>query len=100
MSSQQIANTILSQLGGVGKLSVMIGAFNFVSLEAGVQFSFKHRKVNKCVVKLNGDDTYTMELWKINARKGEATKVTENGFIYADGLKRLFEMKTGLDLSL
>lgn len=98
--SQQIANTILRQLGGVGKLSVMIGASNFVSLESGVQFSFKHRITNKCVIKLESNDTYTVELWKINVRKGQAEKVSENGFVYADMLKRLFEMKTGLNLSL
>lgn len=82
-------------------LSCMVGVSNLVSLEAGVQFSFKgNNKVNKCVIKLDRSDTYTMELWKINARKGEAVMVTDGSFLYGDMLKKFFETKTGLRLSL
>lgn len=102
-----IANTILAQMGGLNRLRAMVGADQALALDAGVQFAFKgSRKVNKCVVKLEADDTYTVELWKCTpfkmTRSGEfkggAVKVSEVSDVYADSLVQVFEGSTGLYL--
>ena len=94
----QVANTILAQLGG-NKAKVMAGMYDFVSLEPGVQFSFKgSRKANKCRIILDPNDTYTFELWKIT--KLAFTKVYDLSGVYCDMLIDLFESETGLYLSL
>lgn len=105
-----IANTILDQMGGLNRLRAMVGADQALALESGVQFAFKGcRKANKCVVRLDPSDTYTVEFWacrpvKFNSRTGAMTggakKVSECSGVYADSLKRVFESETGLYLSL
>lgn len=99
--SKQVAQTILKQMGGVGKLQAMIGAKQFVSLNEppGVQFGFSNRKgPNKVVIKLNGKDLYDVEFWKI--KKFDFNKVDEANDVYAEHLKSVFEEATGLYLSL
>lgn len=103
---QEVAHTILRQLGGLGKLRAMIGIHSVVALgesdqedRGGVQFGFKgSHKVNKCRIILDHSDTYTFELWKIT--KKSWTKVYELTDIYCDMLIDLFESETGLYLSL
>jgi hypothetical protein len=72
--AQEIAQTILSQLGGSGKLKMMIGASNFTCGDKG-QLSFKFKKFRNEVVKeFNG--------------------------VYNDQLIEIFEHFTGLTLSV
>lgn len=100
MTNQQIAATIAQQMGGTGRLHAMVGASNFVAIDKGLQFGFKgSRNANKCLVVLEPTDTYTLELWKIR-RSGEATLVTHQEQVYADGLIPIFEAATGLRLVL
>ena len=103
----QIADTILQQLGGKRKLNALIGLEFPIALDisanyGGLQFSFKgSRKVNKCVIKLNGLDLYDFELWKISPTfKHEPELVYSIDDIYADMLKSIFENETQLYLSL
>jgi len=116
-SKTEIANTIINQMGGGGKLRAMIGAKDIYALDAGVQFAFKLcKKMNKCVVDLNQDDLYNVKFYKIphlnpnctpaaldryfkNVDKA-TTPVAEFENIYADQLNSVFESETGLYLSL
>jgi hypothetical protein len=103
-----IANTILDQMGGLNRLRAMVGADQALAIESGVQFAFKGcRKANKCVVRLDPSDTYTVEFWacrpvRFNARTGAMTggavKVSESSDVYADSLVQVFEGATGLYL--
>jgi hypothetical protein len=97
----QIAKTIIAQMGGTGKLRAMVNGRQFLILDAGVQFTFSGKRgMNKCVVKLTPADTYDIEFWYINARKGTCDKKEEYLDVYEDMLIDLFEKTTGLYLSL
>jgi len=101
MSNRTIALEIARQMGTRNRLAAMIGANHFVAIENGLQFSFKgSRKVNKCRVILDWSDTYTLELWKIQASSGESTLVASDTQVYGDQLIPIFEGHTGLYLTL
>tara|TARA_R110000796_G_scaffold41179_2_gene101936 strand:+ start:3605 stop:3919 length:315 start_codon:yes stop_codon:yes gene_type:complete len=99
-NSQEIAQTIAQQLGGIRKLSMMVGAKNFVALESGLTFKLgKGAKngITHVTVKLEADDTYT-----VNFQRVWGHKVTEKGSFpgaYNDQLVSLFESTTGFYLS-
>ena len=94
-----IAPTILAQLGGSGRLSAMIGAHNFIDHGNGLSFKFKGSKVaTYCKIELDPTDTYTMTLAKI--RKWELHKPQTTAGVYAGQLREVFERATGLYLSL
>jgi hypothetical protein len=97
---QQVANTIILQMGGHGKLSAMVGAtFSLSTNTLGVTIKFKgSRKMTICTIKLNGLDLYDMTFSKI--RKYELITVSTHENLYADMLKSMFENETGLRLSL
>ncbi len=102
----QIAQTILSQMGGAGKLQAMTGAKNFTAIENGLRFRFSNFggqvKYNFCEVTLRDDDTYDMSTCMLRKRNGIARRTNENldSGIYCDMLKPCFEATTGLRLSL
>ena len=99
----QIANTIIQQLGGPGRLKMMTGAKDFTAIDGGVQFGIGRNAagVNKMIVKLTAQDLYDVEFGAVRRVKGMPTyKVldrTEGA--YADMLKSLFERATGMYLS-
>ena len=96
----QVAETIIRQMGGFGKLTAMIGASDFAADETSVQFSFKGcRKANKCRVTLLADDTYRCELFRFDRSFNMHTVYSQDG-LYWDMLKPVFESETGLYLSL
>ena len=109
----EIANTIIRQMGGAGKLKAMIGARDFLALDSGVQFSFKmNTKMNKCIVELTGDDLYNMSFYhqvkvsghetfeKIEAKLEKSKKIVESHEgLYNDMLINTFQTTTGLYLS-
>jgi len=101
----QIAQTIIQQMGGLGKIRAMVNGRDFLILDAGVQFTFSGKRgMNKCLVKLNTQDTYDVEFWycKLNKKtyefKSEMKK--EYNDVYASMLIDIFESTTGLYLSL
>lgn len=99
MSNLQVAETIIKQMGGAGRLQLMIGASLFAGDEKSVQFSFKGcRKANKCRVTLQPDDLYTLELFKFDGL--DAPRVYHTDGLFWDMLKPVFEQETGLYLSL
>ena len=60
--NQEVANTILQQLGG-NKFIVMTGAKQFVAIERGIRFRIGRNatRTNMMRITLRGDDTYKME---------------------------------------
>jgi len=96
-----IASTILEQLGGVRRLSVMTGARDFVALPDGVQFKIgagAKLGANKARIILTPEDVYTVEFWKIRGAKCELISISN--YIYNDMLSRVFEQETGFSLTL
>lgn len=97
----ETANTILQQMGGMGRLVAMTGAHNFLALDNGVQFKFKGSRVaNSCRVVLDPSDTYTVEFHKITKRGLEVKEVKSLSGVYCDMLVELFEGTTGLYLTI
>lgn len=99
MSENNVALTILSQLGGMGRLKAMIGAHSFTSGERSLTFKWKAKapgKVSAVNIELDPSDTYTVRFYRMApfAHGGETSMV------YADQLVDLFEAETGLRLSL
>ena len=102
---QQIAQTIIQQMGGTGRLGAMIGANTYIALESGVQFNFKgSRSMNRCRVILDrGMDLYRMELYRVwnSSKRGPQCDLKYHlEGMYCDMLKPVFEQETGLYLSL
>ena len=110
---QQVAQTILQQMGGSGRITTMIGAKNFVSYPderdseygeglGGVSFKFPKaggtNKPNYVKIILDPDDTYTMTF---GATRGTTFKViNEVKGVYNDQLIPIFESESGLALKL
>ena len=101
---QEIANTIIQQMGG-RKLCAMVGAKNFTygTIEYDgfeqpymlFQFSLS-RKYKYCRIIYNqGSDTYIFQLLN-----NKASVKVDLADVYAEDLVPLFEEKTGLYLSL
>ncbi len=98
--AQAPADIILSQLGGTGRLSAMIGAKHFFSDDDGntLVFKFKGSKVANYVrITLTPADTYTVDFKKIRGVEAKDVKVFED--VYADMLRDIFESTTGLYLT-
>lgn len=100
--AKDVAETIIDQLGGYGKLRAMIGIDQIAYNQAPggmyeLVFHFKGcPKYRFCKVLYNkGKDLYDLQIWKNSYRD---KKEYEN--IYNTQLKPLFEKTTGLRLSL
>lgn len=99
----QIAETTLAQLGGAGRLTVMIGAKEFGATDGGKTLRFRFaagsaKTGNVCRVTLTPADTYTVEFWYCRGVKYR--RIAEFTDVYCDTLRRTFEQHTGLYLSL
>lgn len=98
MSDMQIAETIIQQLGGAGRLRAMVGAYNFIAIKNGVSFRIKNQRANFIKITLNGKDLYDLEIGRI---RGTTYKVVhEANDLYYDMLKPAIEKATGMYLSL
>jgi len=101
--SQQVAQTILDQLGG-RQFLMMIGGKNLVALssDGGLALQFgtgAKNKANRMRVEYDyGSDTYNVEFGKI--RKLGWNTVSRHEGIYADMLQELFTAETGFYTSL
>lgn len=94
----EIANTILSQLGGARRLNIMTGAYNFVDLGKGVSFKLKNPRANYVKIQLNSMDLYDIEVGRIRGTDYKVVNSANN--LYFDQLKPFIEKATGLYLSL
>ena len=99
MNNQEIAATILSQLGG-NRFIAMTGAKNLVSGNGTLGFKIGRNsgKCNHVRITLNSNDTYKIEF--INVRKMEFKTTSEFNDVYADQLQSIFTEVTGLYTSL
>lgn len=99
-----VANTILAQLGGRGRLEAMIGAKNFLGDAKSLQFRFAapaKNGANSVRVQLDASDTYTVEFCKIGrAPDFNCTTINLFSFVYDDQLVPVIESETGLRLAL
>jgi hypothetical protein len=96
-----VAKTILQQMGGVGRLSAMIGAKYFTASGNGVSFKIgggAKKGINGIRVNLNSMDTYDVSFIKM--RKYEQKVVAEVNGVYCDQLKSVVENNIGMYLSL
>lgn len=96
-----VPETTLKQLGGPGRLSVMIGAHSFTQNDNTLSFKFKARAKNgsNCIlVTLEPSDTYKVKFVSIRGASFKLKGEFED--IYADNLRSLIEQETGLALSL
>lgn len=97
----EIANTIIQQLGGTGRLVTMVGAWNFQVEDNSVSFRFKGSKIaNYVKIILDALDTYNVEFKLINTPEGICEEKEKFSMIYNDMLVNTFEEYTGLYLSL
>ena len=97
--NQEIAQTIIQQLGGGGRLVAMIGAKNFVAIESGLSFKFGAcPQYNYLSITLNGMDLYDLRLVKVRAHSIVREKTVSG--IYAEDLRQTIESETKLCLSL
>jgi hypothetical protein len=98
--SQQIAQTILNQLGSQKFLS-MTGAKNLVRLKNGLQFDLPGRMtknhINKVAITLENDE-YTIITYKL--RGVDLRPVDTKNGIQASQLKQIFSQLTGLETHL
>jgi hypothetical protein len=97
--TNQIASTILRQLGG-NKFLAMTGAKYLVAGDNFLQFTLPNRKINSVVVRLDGDDTYTMLFNKKTNMGIDIKPIASATGVYADQLQNVFTDKTGLYTSL
>jgi len=98
--NQEIARTILAQLGGK-RFCVMTGARDFIAIEDGLFFSLPRLpgvKINRVRIRLTPSDTYTVEFLRLYGTK--MTTVSEVSDVYCDTLAATFEHATGLATSL
>jgi len=108
----KVANTILKQMGGWGRIRMMIGAKNAASYKAagesksgeglgGVSFRFPRPggggRPNYVKIILNGKDLYDVSFGSIHGSRFKVTKTYND--VYASKLKSIFEKETGLYLS-
>lgn len=95
---QAVAQTIVNQLGGMGRLKVFTGAYSFATNGNNVTFRIKNRKVNAITITLNGKDLYDIKFMRV--RGVDIKLIKEYNDIYFDQLIPLFEESTGMYLTL
>jgi hypothetical protein len=103
MMTNQIAATILEQLGG-RRFLLMTGTKNLVAAERALIFDlpkcFAKDGINKIRIELELNDTYTLTFFRLARRGLEVTTVAERELVYAEDLRRVFTSITGLDTRL
>lgn len=100
-ATSQVVQTIVQQMGGAGKLKIMIGAqlMQVDPKTLGIKFPNKQRsKGNYVEIKLLSSDTYKMEFFNLSVKGKKLVKKYDG--IYNDQLVELFEKQTGWYLRL
>lgn len=96
-SDREVAKIIVEQLGGVSRLSAMLGVKHLVygTTSVLIRWSAKGRNGENAVrIELNGRDTYDVTFLKMRGTNFKA--VSEFADVYADQLQSLFRDATGL----
>jgi hypothetical protein len=102
--SNQVAETILQQLGG-RRFLVMTGAKNLVGGSNRLTFQVPNAKCNgKRItgvwITLEPSDTYTVEAVYFDRRNVEHKIIDKREDVYCDQLQAVFTQLTGLDTHL
>lgn len=94
----EIANTIVQQMGGMGRFRAMLNSTPVVLAQgAHLGFRFSRSKAgNYATVRLDADDTYTLTISRVSARGVKHIKELQG--LFAEDLVRCFERGTGLFL--
>jgi len=94
-----IATTIIAQLGG-NRFTSMTGAKSFVMGERSLTFRFGRNasKSNMVKITLNGDDTYTVQFYRLRGIDCAPTYHVDS--VHADGLREAFTAHTGMITAL
>lgn len=101
-----IANEILRQLGGAGRLKASIAAKDFVALDArdgkGAGLGFNHMRgeggVNRFEIRLNAGDLYDMAFYRV--RGINCALVAEDEDVFVGDLAERFRASSGLAIRL
>lgn len=98
-ADQQIANTIIEQLGG-RRFAVMTGSKQFVAVDKGVAFKVGRNScgINYVIIRLNSLDLYDVDYGFMRSGKFNGKAHTDH--LYADQLQEDFTRHTGLDTRL
>ena len=104
MANLQIAQTILSQLGGRSFI-IMTGARGLIGGENFLMFrlpaGFAKDGINTVKITLDWTDTYIFEALKVSSGSEQKIDIIEKlDFVYADDLQEIFTRITGLDTHL
>lgn len=98
-NQNEVAQTILAQLGGASRLAMMAGCKDFGASPTSVHFKVgtNAKKIGAMKITLDPNDTYTVKFFTgrgVNLKAGEVLSD-----VYAEDLVRIFEEKTGMYLS-
>lgn len=104
MANLQIAQTIVTQLGG-RRFIAMTGAGDFIGGDNFITFSlpagFAKDGINKIRITLDWTDTYIFEALKIfPGPELKFDTIQKLDYVYADDLEDIFTSITGLDTHL
>ena len=96
----EVQTQTLDHLGGIRRLSIMVGAKDFRG--SGTKVLFKigkgaKKKINKVSIELNGLDLYDVVFSRVWGKTDKVISTHKN--VYNDGLVELFEAETGFYLS-
>lgn len=89
-----VAQTILQQIGGRSRVSVMTGAYNFLAGKNSLSFRIKNPKANYIKITLNGKDLYDVEIGKAHGLNYKVVKTYND--VYAEDLIGMLEEGTGM----
>lgn len=96
-----VAQTILEQLGGSQRLTMMIGAklYRYNQNDVGFRYMQAERNnSNHIQIQLMESDLYKLEFWNIRGKDCKVVETVEG--VYAEDLARIFQESTGLTLSI
>ena len=99
-TNQDIAQTILAQLGG-NRFVAMTGARNLMAIESGLTLKLgkgAHDGITHLTITLDADDSYTVLFQKVRGTK--VAEITKHVGVYADMLTDVFYNATGFLTSL
>lgn len=96
--AQEIAGTILQQLGGGSRVKIMTGAKRFIAADNGLLIGLTRGLYVQ--ISLTALDLYDAHTFKV--KRGTLDRVVKNEEtgLYNDQIKKWFETSTGLYLSL
>jgi hypothetical protein len=97
--SQQVAKTILQQLGG-NKFIAMTGAKNFGSSSKSLQFKIgrNSKSISHVIITLKSSDLYDVEFIRMRGTSRKVIKKVKG--VYNDQLGTIFKKYTGMNVRL